>query len=171
MRTPRTLLRDLGGAGFAAFHVFVGGSVITALIFPLFLAVVLWRLASGTPLFDSWFGWLHGFAFFGGIFASAFIWVVGLLRRGLVSNVWVVALAPLHWLLLSVAAWRALLQLIHDPYRWEKTEHGLAKSSRCGRPPIQRTLAEERAVDLVSRFRSSHHPAAPSFANFGIEGH
>ncbi|MGH6768207.1 MAG: DUF5615 family PIN-like protein [Xanthobacteraceae bacterium] len=24
---------------------------------------------------------------------------------------------------------------------------------------------------LVSRFRSSHHCAAPSFANFGIEGH
>jgi hypothetical protein len=26
-------------------------------------------------------------------------------------------------------------------------------------------------VGLVSRFRSSHHFAAPSFANFGIEGH
>jgi hypothetical protein len=24
---------------------------------------------------------------------------------------------------------------------------------------------------LVSRLRSSHHSAAPSFANFGIEGH
>ncbi len=27
------------------------------------------------------------------------------------------------------------------------------------------------ASGLVSRFRSSHHYAAPSFANFGIEGH
>jgi cellulose synthase/poly-beta-1,6-N-acetylglucosamine synthase-like glycosyltransferase len=139
MRTPRTLLRDLGGAGFAAFHVIIGGSVITALIFPLFLALMLWRFATGTPLFSSWLGWLHGFAFFGGIVASAFIWVVGLLRRGLVSNVWVVAFAPLHWLLLSVAAWRALLQLAYDPHRWEKTEHGLAKSSRSGRPPTGRT--------------------------------
>jgi hypothetical protein len=32
--------------------------------------------------------------------------------------------------LLSLAAWRALFQLVHDPQRWEKTEHGLAKTSR-----------------------------------------
>jgi hypothetical protein len=38
---------------------------------------------------------------------------------------------PVYWLLLSIAAWRALLQLIRDPYVWEKTEHGLARSSRC----------------------------------------
>jgi hypothetical protein len=32
--------------------------------------------------------------------------------------------------LLSLAAWRALFQLLRDPYRWEKTEHGLARTSR-----------------------------------------
>jgi hypothetical protein len=37
---------------------------------------------------------------------------------------------PAHWALLSVAAWRALWQLIVDPYRWDKTEHGLARTSR-----------------------------------------
>ena len=31
--------------------------------------------------------------------------------------------------------------------------------------------AAEQPVTLVSRFRSSHHCAAPSFAKFGIEGH
>ena len=30
---------------------------------------------------------------------------------------------------------------------------------------------QELQAALVSRFRSSHHYAAPSFANFGIEGH
>jgi glycosyltransferase XagB len=39
-------------------------------------------------------------------------------------------LTPVHWLLLSLAAWRALYQLAAAPYAWEKTEHGLAKSSR-----------------------------------------
>jgi len=38
-------------------------------------------------------------------------------------------LTPVHWLLLSLAAWRALYQLAAAPYAWEKTEHGLAKSS------------------------------------------
>ena len=31
---------------------------------------------------------------------------------------------PVLWLLMSVAAYRALYQLVHDPYLWEKTEHG-----------------------------------------------
>jgi len=37
---------------------------------------------------------------------------------------------PLHWLLLSLVAWRALVQLFAAPYKWEKTEHGLAKGAR-----------------------------------------
>jgi hypothetical protein len=55
---------------------------------------------------------------------------IGLQRRGLLAHAWVLALTPLHWLLLSLAAWRAVYQLLHAPQRWEKTEHGLAKNSR-----------------------------------------
>lgn len=33
----------------------------------------------------------------------------------------------LYWLLISVAAWRALWQLLVCPHRWEKTMHGTAK--------------------------------------------
>jgi hypothetical protein len=31
---------------------------------------------------------------------------------------------PVLWLLMSAAAYRALYQLVRDPYLWEKTEHG-----------------------------------------------
>jgi hypothetical protein len=53
-------------------------------------------------------------------------------------------LTPLHWLLLSLAAWRALFQLIIAPYTWEKTEHGLAKSSRLAASMIRSLLGLER---------------------------
>jgi hypothetical protein len=56
--------------------------------------------------------------------------VIGLRRRRLLSCAWVLLLMPLYWLMLSLAAWRAVIQLIRDPYRWEKTEHGLARTSR-----------------------------------------
>ena len=47
-----------------------------------------------------------------GYLASAFLGWLGLLRRGLLSMAWVLLLTPLHWLLLSLAAWRALYQLV-----------------------------------------------------------
>ena len=53
-------------------------------------------------------------------------------------------LTPLHWLLLSLAAWRALYQLAVAPYAWEKTEHGLAKSSRRGANLTRSLLELER---------------------------
>ena len=65
-----------------------------------------------------------------GYLTSAFLGWLGLLRRGLLSSAWILLLTPVHWLLLSLAAWRALYQLAAAPYAWEKTEHGLAKSSR-----------------------------------------
>jgi len=34
-----------------------------------------------------------------------------------------IATAPVYWLLISLAAWRALIQLIHKPHLWEKAEH------------------------------------------------
>jgi cellulose synthase/poly-beta-1,6-N-acetylglucosamine synthase-like glycosyltransferase len=35
--------------------------------------------------------------------------------------------SPVYWLLHSIAAWRALYQVIWDPHRWEKTPHGLTE--------------------------------------------
>ena len=55
---------------------------------------------------------------------------IGLARRGLNGNAWVLLLTPVHWLLISLAAWSALYQLLVAPYVWEKTEHGLARHSR-----------------------------------------
>jgi hypothetical protein len=31
--------------------------------------------------------------------------------------------------LISVAAYKGLWQLIHDPFFWEKTEHGISRDS------------------------------------------
>jgi len=59
---------------------------------------------------------------------SASIGFLGLPQRGLLKQV--LALTPLHSLLLSIAAWRAAVELIDAPFRWVKTEHGLDKAWR-----------------------------------------
>ena len=53
-----------------------------------------------------------------GITAAVAVW-----RRGRAWLVPSIALMPLYWLLISLAAYRALVQLMVAPYHWEKTEH------------------------------------------------
>jgi cellulose synthase/poly-beta-1,6-N-acetylglucosamine synthase-like glycosyltransferase len=148
MRAPHRLLRDLGLSGFLTFQLVVGGNVLAALIYPIFLAGVLYEFAM-PGLSDPETNLaipvgLHAATLVAGFFASAFVSWRGLLQRGLTASSWVLALMPLHWLLLSVAAWRALYQLLRDPYYWEKTEHGLAHTSR-------RHAAIERMMGKVPR--------------------
>jgi hypothetical protein len=44
-------------------------------------------------------------------------------RRRRSSLAFDVVLMPLYWLLISLAAYRALLQVLRDPHLWEKTPH------------------------------------------------
>ena len=39
---------------------------------------------------------------------------------------WAALLAPLYWILQSLAAVKAIYQLIFRPFFWEKTVHGLS---------------------------------------------
>lgn len=136
MRHPMRLLHDLGLPGFVAFQLIVGGNVLSALVHPVFLAALLYS-ASSTSFFSSEddvpfaaLPALYGTTAVIGYLTSAFLGWLGLLRRGLTSGAWILLLTPLHWLMLSLAAWRALYYLVRKPHAWEKTEHGFAKTSR-----------------------------------------
>lgn len=124
MRHPRRLWRDAGPGGFIAFNLIVGGNVASALAYPSLLGGWLMLLAGGRP--DGWTTLQSG-AVAAGLLSNIGIGLVGLRRRGLLHHGWILLLTPLYWALLSLAAWRALWQLLRDPYRWEKTEHGVSR--------------------------------------------
>jgi hypothetical protein len=71
---------------------------------------------------------LHVAAITAGFASTVVIGLMGLSRRGRLRSGWVLALTPVYWGCLTIAAWRALWELWRDPYRWEKTEHGLTQS-------------------------------------------
>jgi hypothetical protein len=130
MRSPLKLYRELGPIGFIVFQLLVGGSVLAALVHVPFAIQLAW-VAMGTD--DSAFSGVAGFdtaALISGYLISAMLGMIGLARRRLLGCSWALLFMPIYWLLLSLAAWRALLQLIRNPYLWEKTEHGLARTSR-----------------------------------------
>jgi hypothetical protein len=142
MRTPMTLMHDMGFVGFVAFQLLVGGTVLAALVHPIFLAALVIRyLSGGFAAIDGTAGGvalaaLYGATFVAGYMATLVLAWVGLARRKLLSYAPTLLLVPVLWILLSVAAWRALIQLSYAPYRWDKTEHGFAKTSRQRRKSI-----------------------------------
>jgi glycosyltransferase involved in cell wall biosynthesis len=132
MRSPFRLARDLGIPGFAVFQLLAGGTVLAALIHVVFAARLVWSLGL-SPTDDTATQVLVGLdaiTLLAGYLISAALGLIGLARRRLLGCAWVLLLVPVYWLLLSLAAWRALFQLLRDPYGWEKTEHGLARTSR-----------------------------------------
>jgi cellulose synthase/poly-beta-1,6-N-acetylglucosamine synthase-like glycosyltransferase len=135
MRRPWRLYRELGAGGFAAFHLTVGGTVLAALVHPFFLLLLIADFLNGTLTVESasLATTLHKSlaltTLLSGYLGSALLGLVGLARRGMLRNGWVLLTIPLYWLLLSFAAWRALIQLLIAPHRWEKTEHGGARTS------------------------------------------
>jgi apolipoprotein N-acyltransferase len=127
MRSPRRLWRDLGFSGFLALNLVAGGNLLTALAFPalayLFMADALMRQPA------PW-SWLHLASIIIACLSTGIVGWIGLGRRDRLHKAGILALTPLYWGCLSIAAWRAVAHYVWNPYYWEKTEHGVAKRSR-----------------------------------------
>ena len=133
LRSPRAFARKVGWAPFGGFVLFIGGAIFTGLVCPFFWALfVVWLWTGLGP--------------FGGIFGSASLAVSIaslLIGNGILTVLSILApvkrrwlsLAPygvtvfIYWLLISVAAYKALAQLVTRPFYWEKTRHGLTRST------------------------------------------
>jgi cellulose synthase/poly-beta-1,6-N-acetylglucosamine synthase-like glycosyltransferase len=129
-RQPFQLTAELGGRGALGFHALMGALMISALVHPLFYMLLAYHAFAG-ELFapaDSAAGavlWTVAWINLGaGYVASMLVGALSVWRRGRRYLAPSVLFMPVIWLLMSVAAYRALYQLIADPYRWEKTEHG-----------------------------------------------
>ncbi len=157
MRSLYRLWRDAGPSGFLTLNILVGGNVLTALAHPLLLGEIAFRVAAnaldaGTgSFFAKPFAELYVVSIAAGYLSTAVVGLMGLARRGLLREAWILVLTPLYWICLSIAAWRALYQLLTEPYRWEKTEHGLARHSRLA----ERSRKPARATKTRPRFRDN----------------
>jgi cellulose synthase/poly-beta-1,6-N-acetylglucosamine synthase-like glycosyltransferase len=123
MRSPPRLLRNAGLAGFLGFQLFIGGTFVSAFLNPILWAVSLVSLA----------GAMTGVAqvcvpclLLGNLFYVA-LSMLGLLRRRWFGLMPFALLAPLYWGLISVAFYRAAVQLVSRPFHWEKTRHGTSR--------------------------------------------
>jgi hypothetical protein len=58
-------------------------------------------------------------------FLFVFMHVWACLRRKLYGLIPYALLTPFYWVLISIGAWKGFLQLFFNPFKWEKTHHGL----------------------------------------------
>lgn len=131
MRDPARLWRELGAKRFAAFHLTLGFSTLTTLVNPVFWALTALYFATGTQYLKAIF---PGVVLYAGVVTMVlgnvlmcYCLMTGCMERGLHRAVRVMLTVPLYWGLMSVAAYKALFQLIRPSRRhyWELTVHGL----------------------------------------------
>ena len=131
MRNPAAFYRSVGRVGFWGFQFFVGGTVVNALLTPWLFGMYLFWLFTQSQALDvifppallyiSLFNLLFGNGFF--IYVSA----LGAFKRRYYRLIPYAITVPFYWVLMSIAAYKALWQLIHKPFYWEKTRHGLSR--------------------------------------------
>ena len=133
-RFPEALHKELGWRGALAVHALLGGLVLSTFVHPVFYVILAAEVVSGSVLGrpESLMGagfWHLALANLALGFSVAMLTgLIAVWRRGMRALIPSILTMPLYWLLISVAAYRAAWQLARDPFRWEKTEHGLART-------------------------------------------
>ena len=130
-RKPLRFLRMTGPLGALGFVFFIGGTILSGLLNPVFWTIFIAWLALGITGTDIFFPpillYLALFNLLAGNALFIYLAMIAPYRRGWLD------LAPYgltvfgYWLLTSIAAYKGLGQLISNPFYWEKTQHGISK--------------------------------------------
>ena len=130
-RRPLHLMRTIGPLGFLGFVFFIGGTVLSGLFNPLFwLLYVGWLIAAITgfeAVFPEPLLFLSLFNLLAGNGALVFLNMLAPIRRGWLDLIPYSLTAFGYWVIISIAAYRGLWQLLSNPFYWEKTQHGVSK--------------------------------------------
>lgn len=128
IRQPLALQAIMSLSAFLITQILLTGTIVSALLHPIVLVkaimLTIWLVSNATE--DIWIArlaivdWLTVICAYIGFYALCRQSTDVAARRYLGVKLFLV---PIYWVAISIAAWRAVYQLIDDPYRWEKTPH------------------------------------------------
>ena len=130
MRRPGQLGREMGWPAFVVFQILVAGMLLSSLCHPViigFLVYLTWMMFQDGTQTDDWLAFWLFVCDVVNIFGSYAVFValgrnrMGPRERRAVGWKWV--FVPFYWLIMSLAAWKALLELRTSPFSWNKTPH------------------------------------------------
>lgn len=139
-RHPRALVGELGWRGVFHFVMFVGCTPLLAVMNLWFWGLALVWITTRAAFVQAMYpGWAY--------YLAVAVWMIGNLSVVYVSVVTAkvvrrpdllgaALLSPLYWVLMSIAAVRAAVQLVTAPSHWEKTAHGLTLGQADSPPTV-----------------------------------
>ena len=127
-RRPRHFWRESGARGTIGLVGLVMGTPAMFLAAPILWALWLVSFLGGSMSFLAMPQWAKDAALANlvlGNVSMILLCAIAAIRRKDYALVPFALLNPAYWMLHSIAAWRALYQLVRAPGHWEKTPHGL----------------------------------------------
>jgi|HubBroStandDraft_5_1064220.scaffolds.fasta_scaffold09213_5 cellulose synthase/poly-beta-1,6-N-acetylglucosamine synthase-like glycosyltransferase len=125
-RATLSLARGSGFRGIFAFHFFIGGAVLSAIVNPLLWGVCALSLVF-PGLFPDHVAAVSAWGALGSNSVLVCLVTSAAIRCGDRKLLPCGLTVALYWLLISAAAYRGLWHLITKPFHWEKTAHGLSR--------------------------------------------
>jgi len=139
MRDPLRLWRDAGPASFLLVQVLLLGVLLSALIHPMLVATLLSFAASLARMgtLDGLTGVLLALDVVNLVCGYASFLLLGhrALRGPERGGFWLaIAFTPVYWLMVSLASWCAVKDLLLRPHHWDKTPHSRRRPLRSPSP-------------------------------------
>jgi len=129
LRHPFRFKREVGGwRNFFAFIFTIPLSVATNLLNFFYWCLLIAWFATKSVLISQFFPgiilYISLLTFIAGNFIFVYLNLIGAYKRGRYEFVKFGLLAPLYWLLLAFATFKASVEIVVRPHHWEKTKHG-----------------------------------------------
>jgi len=141
MRRPEIFVEKTGWHGLLSIQLFLAGNAAGALFNPLlwgaFIFVALFGANAGVEM-PAALQVLNLLALTIGNACFILCAVIAPTKRGWLHLCAYGLTAPAYWLLTSLAAYKALWQIIFRPYYWEKTDHMISAMAARRRAPAPR---------------------------------
>ena len=128
MRHPIRLAHMMHSKAFLVFQLFFGAATLGLMINPFFwMLTVAWYLTHQAGI-EHVFPWPILYASTLALLVGNAVFVLTMVngcfgRRNYEDVKWAL-LAPVYWIMMSIGAWKAFIQLCYKPFYWEKTVHG-----------------------------------------------
>jgi len=133
LRSPRELKSEIGLKGIGHLCAFVGGTPILAVVNPFFWVITLvWFIAHPQFVLEIFPAPVYYVGLVLWAFGNFLLWYLTVLTARHTRPVGLVlaaTLVPFYWMMMSIAAIKAMWQLAVTPSFWEKTAHGLDSDS------------------------------------------